>query len=304
MKTRAFCFLPQQRGYLGSGISIDQQVCSGTGADAADEHFTGKERDTESGLDYFGARYYGSTMARFMSPDWAAQVVPVPYAKLSDPQTLNLYEYLGNNPLKGIDPDGHASLTWGNQLYAINEAFQEQQKQQHAQEIAESSQTSQASPSTVGESFQLPQIQGRAGQVILNSGLPLDIISERGKTVTLPLYGKDGLVIGTEVVTDNTNAKGTGTIVVVATNQDLPGSPTLTIKVRLKQGVASEVSAVTSDGRTNINQTISRNPSGSQITYTTTDYVKNKMNITVVDVGAGTGPKTVSDKMFNITWIK
>jgi RHS repeat-associated protein len=35
--------------------------------------FTGKERDTESGLDYFGARYYGSTMGRFMSPDWSAK---------------------------------------------------------------------------------------------------------------------------------------------------------------------------------------------------------------------------------------
>jgi RHS repeat-associated protein len=32
-------------------------------------HFTGKERDAESGLDYFGARYYGSSMGRFMSPD-------------------------------------------------------------------------------------------------------------------------------------------------------------------------------------------------------------------------------------------
>jgi RHS repeat-associated protein len=52
---------------------------------------TGKERDTESGNDYFGARYYSSSMGRFMSPDWSAQVEPVPYAKLGDPQTLNLY---------------------------------------------------------------------------------------------------------------------------------------------------------------------------------------------------------------------
>jgi len=34
-------------------------------------HFTSKERDTESGLDYFFARYYTSDLARFMSPDWA-----------------------------------------------------------------------------------------------------------------------------------------------------------------------------------------------------------------------------------------
>jgi hypothetical protein len=33
--------------------------------------------------------------------------MPVPYAKLDDPQTLNLYSYVYNNPLSGIDMDGH-----------------------------------------------------------------------------------------------------------------------------------------------------------------------------------------------------
>ncbi|MGH3428468.1 MAG: RHS repeat-associated core domain-containing protein, partial [Bryobacteraceae bacterium] len=69
--------------------------------------FTGKERDAETGLDYFGARYYGSTMGRWMSPDWAENPTAVPYSSLSDPQTLNLYGYMRNNPLSGTDPDGH-----------------------------------------------------------------------------------------------------------------------------------------------------------------------------------------------------
>jgi len=69
--------------------------------------FTGKERDAESGLDYFGARYYASNMGRWMSPDWSAKEDPVPYAKLDDPQTLNLYGYVRNNPLSMADPDGH-----------------------------------------------------------------------------------------------------------------------------------------------------------------------------------------------------
>jgi RHS repeat-associated protein len=68
---------------------------------------TGKERDAESGLDYFGARYMSSSMGRFMSPDWSAQAEPVPYAKLDNPQSLNLYAYVGNNPLRFADPDGH-----------------------------------------------------------------------------------------------------------------------------------------------------------------------------------------------------
>ena len=68
---------------------------------------TGKERDTESGLDYFGARYYASNVGRWISADWAQKPEAVPYSKLDDPQSLNLYEYMRNNPLGGIDPDGH-----------------------------------------------------------------------------------------------------------------------------------------------------------------------------------------------------
>jgi RHS repeat-associated protein len=82
----------------------DQESCAATPT----EHlFTGKERDTESGNDYFGARYYASTMGRFMSPDWSAKEEPVPYAKLDDPQSLNLYAYVQNNPLIRLDKDGH-----------------------------------------------------------------------------------------------------------------------------------------------------------------------------------------------------
>jgi len=68
---------------------------------------TGKERDAESGNDYFMARYYSSAMGRFMSPDWSAQEEPVPYAKLDNPQSLNLYAYVLNNPLILVDTDGH-----------------------------------------------------------------------------------------------------------------------------------------------------------------------------------------------------
>ena len=70
--------------------------------------FTGKERDSESGSDDFGARHYGFSMGRWLIPDWSAKADPVPYAKLEDPQTLNLYSYLRNNPMNGVDADGHA----------------------------------------------------------------------------------------------------------------------------------------------------------------------------------------------------
>jgi RHS repeat-associated protein len=63
--------------------------------------FTGKERDSESGLDNFGARYDSSSLGRFMRPDpQNAGASP------EEPQSWNAYAYAGNNPLNNTDPDG------------------------------------------------------------------------------------------------------------------------------------------------------------------------------------------------------
>jgi RHS repeat-associated protein len=78
-----------------------------SGASATTHKFTGKERDSESGLDFFGARHYASSMGRWLVPDWAAKPSAVPYAVFGNPQSLNLYSYVGNNPLMHADPDGH-----------------------------------------------------------------------------------------------------------------------------------------------------------------------------------------------------
>jgi len=79
--------------------------------------FTGKERDSESGLDEFGARYYSSAWGRFMIPDWAAKPTTVPYANFGNPQSLNLYTYVQNNPATVGDVDGHGEL--GDKFKAI-----------------------------------------------------------------------------------------------------------------------------------------------------------------------------------------
>lgn len=68
--------------------------------DGVRQQFTSKERDSVTGLDYFGARYYASVQGRFTSPDSYA-------GRLVNPQTLNLYSYVRNNPLKYVDPTGH-----------------------------------------------------------------------------------------------------------------------------------------------------------------------------------------------------
>lgn len=89
---------------FGEGLNCNTAYRAPASADDATMlHFTGKERDTESGLDYFGARYYVSNMGRFSSPDpgWFFA------SRLEYPQTWNQYSYVLNNPLNAVDPDGY-----------------------------------------------------------------------------------------------------------------------------------------------------------------------------------------------------
>ncbi len=64
------------------------------------QRFTGKERDAESGLDYFGARYCSGAQGRFTSADTVITAEP------SNPQSWNKYAYAFNRPLILVDPDG------------------------------------------------------------------------------------------------------------------------------------------------------------------------------------------------------
>jgi RHS repeat-associated protein len=63
--------------------------------------FTGKERDTETGLDFFLARYYSSAQGRFISPD--RKISP---DAVYDSQSWNKYVYVRNNPIRLVDPNG------------------------------------------------------------------------------------------------------------------------------------------------------------------------------------------------------
>ena len=104
--------------FAGTGGRTQAQGYSAS--DGVRQKFTQKERDIETGLDYFLARYYSSTQGRFTSPDEftggpdelydfaeTASDNPIFYADLSNPQSLNKYQYSYNNPLRYVDPDGH-----------------------------------------------------------------------------------------------------------------------------------------------------------------------------------------------------
>ena len=71
--------------------------------------FTGKERDSESGLDNFGKRYDASSLGRFMTPDAFYKD-----SHVGDPQSWNEYAYARNNPLRYVDPTGENATVTSN----------------------------------------------------------------------------------------------------------------------------------------------------------------------------------------------
>src|SRR5438876_3286255 len=90
---------------LGSGVgSRTTGMGFSNSGDNNRKKFTGYERDSETGLDFAQARFYGSTQGRFTSPDpFSASAV------IADPQTFNRYAYCRNNPVNSVDPGGTVS---------------------------------------------------------------------------------------------------------------------------------------------------------------------------------------------------
>lgn len=98
--------------------AANTSIATGFGGCVCDEarrsRSSGKERDAETGLDYFGARYMSAAQGRFTSPD-----SPLIDQYPEDPQSWNLYAYVRNRPLTLIDADGKAAA-WA--LNGFNEA--------------------------------------------------------------------------------------------------------------------------------------------------------------------------------------
>jgi RHS repeat-associated protein len=87
---------------LGAGIGGRTTGMDFSLADGVRQQFTAKERDNETGLDYFGYRYYGSMLGRWTSVDPLIDFK----RNVSEPQAWNQYQYCINNPLNRTDPDG------------------------------------------------------------------------------------------------------------------------------------------------------------------------------------------------------
>jgi RHS repeat-associated protein len=120
---------------FGEELSAGQGARSTTlgygAADGVRQKFTSKERDNETGLDYFLARYYSSTQGRFTSSD------PILMAeqKLFDPQQWNMYSYARNNPTVLLDPTGKYVCSDGKRCEQFEKARQEALKSKDANTV-------------------------------------------------------------------------------------------------------------------------------------------------------------------------
>ena len=137
--------------------------------DSVRQKFTLKERDIETGLDYFGYRYYGATLGRWTSVDPLIDFRRNP----SEPQAWNQYQYCVNNPLNRTDPNGQQdsiALNGTTRFYndLINQGFTEQQ----AKEIVQ-----------VYRQVQAP------GNIAAIAGLSLVGIAIAGPEVGMPVLG-------------------------------------------------------------------------------------------------------------------
>jgi RHS repeat-associated protein len=149
---------------LGAGIGTRSTAMLYSSTDATRQKFTGHERDGESGLDFMQARYCSSMSGRFISPDSVA-------GSPGNPQSLNLYAYVMNNPMKYTDPTGHAA--------------ENQQQQQSQQQIPSS-----IASFTLKLEITIPVITSNATEILFNPTLS----PASGQVEVIPLPQIQGAV--------------------------------------------------------------------------------------------------------------
>jgi RHS repeat-associated protein len=144
----------------------------GVSTDGETHKFTGKERDVETGLHFFGARYYHETHGRFMSAD-----APFADQEKGEPQSWNLYTYGRNNPLNGVDPTGRGWIT-----KAVKLIVKGGDVAATVADVVDSAKTLTAVNSTTGERV-------LAGASILSEFLPLSIGDAKAAGRAIGLVG-------------------------------------------------------------------------------------------------------------------
>lgn len=204
--------------------------------------YTGQKRDSDTGLDYYNARYYNDQLGRFTQAD---TIVP----DLYNPQSLNRYSYVQNNPLRYTDPTGHQFVDQN--IYA-DEYTQLLQKNNY--ELSVQGNINAYHVTTTAEANQIVQEQLLQGSSwgLETAGIAVDLIPPAGEFFGLPLDVASALLdaklsrkyssnYGVEAATNFTISRGIGYASDTVANYLLPGSVRTIAKIAEKFGVKQTV---------------------------------------------------------------
>jgi RHS repeat-associated protein len=155
-----------------SGRSTEQGYAGG---DGVRQQFTQKERDSESGLDFFGARYFSSAQGRFTSPDPLLSS-----GRIENPQSWNHYAYVLNNPLRFFDPLG---------LYEFDPNLNDEQQRENFRKGLKQAQD---------DLEKIKQTYGADSNEYKNAKAAVEAFGcERGSTGCSEAEGNNGVVVAT-----------------------------------------------------------------------------------------------------------
>jgi RHS repeat-associated protein len=152
--------------------------------------FEGKERDPETQNDDFGARKYTWRFGRWLSSDWSAVPVAVPYANLTNPQTLNLYAMVADDPESFADLNGHEdAMIQAGKTGSGNPSVAKQTTQQQAQNPVQVQATVTEQPKIVqgekqSDGTSVTGVRGTVQDTITVNGKPLSGVTVDEKNVS------------------------------------------------------------------------------------------------------------------------
>jgi RHS repeat-associated protein len=187
----------ERHDYLSFGPEILRTGCPGYNAGVR-QKFTGKERDAETGLDYFGARYFSGAQGRFTSAD-----SPFADQHAEDPQSWNMYAYVRNNPLKNTDPDGRdctngvgacLSYLWGGVKAVLNAPYDLVNAPNRLTNALISPFTSYRLPDLVTSPLQATNAEEQQGMESATVVIAVSPLAEVGATALVDAVGTDARV--------------------------------------------------------------------------------------------------------------
>jgi len=226
-----------------------------------DYKFTGKERDAESGLDYFGARYYASNIGRFSSADLKG----LGLRHLLNPQKLNKYSYVLNNPLSLFDPNGMEEITITYRTFIPAQTFTYMRENYSGDGRGFSTAPNAPSRTSITVTLETDASK-RPGNPIIN------ITSSAGPTQRLDSNGN--------VTKEKTATVGLPT---ATGTRDANGNPVIEITQDTKNPLSPVFQFLTPGISADLSVTVPQDASNAQVTGTASVFPAQELNVTRAD---------------------